>query len=96
MDKEGTLLDRPLDTIPEGILTRVAPFTNEVYMMFVRTALQHVEQYAQNNLVPTLLVYDPEKVIFMGGVNLVLPHDLKERQDSLLQAYLLDSVDCRY
>lgn len=100
MDKTGVLVDRPLETVPEGIVTRVSQFPG-MYMMMVEQALLNLERFAlshleeRTRLVPTLLVYDPEQVIFTGGVNIILPHDREARQASLLKAYLLENVLCR-
>jgi len=102
IDEKGALVDRPLDTVDEGIITRVSYFPG-TYMMMVHQALINLERFAYENLVqeerdllvPTLLVYDPNQVVFMGGVSIALPHDLEARKDSLLKVYLIDSMVCR-
>ncbi len=93
----GRLVDRPEDVTPYGFVTRVAGFRfgNEMNLMYVRNALSHVEQLGIEGLIPTLLVYDSERVVFLGGVSIALPLDLKERRESLLMTYLIDNVICR-
>ncbi len=102
IDDNGVLVDRPMDRVNESLITRVSDFPG-TYMMMVRQALLNLERYAYNNLtqddqtllVPTLLVYDPNQVTFLGGVNIALSHDLEARRNSLLKVYLIESVYCR-
>ena len=100
--EEGLPIDRPEDSIKEGIITRVAPYfgVNNTYLLFIPTALRNIQRYAYLNLnqeeqellALTVLVYDQTKITRMGGVKIALPYDKEERSNSLLKAYVLNTL----
>ncbi len=104
LSPEGLLLDRPEDLVDDRIITRVAPYSgiNNTYLMFIPTALRNISRRTDEIFTPgersylalTVLVYDGEKVLPLGGVKIGLPQDPVARENALLKAYVLDNLEC--
>jgi|SRR3989344_1458000 len=104
LSPEGLPLDRPEDIVDGHVIIRVAPYSgrNNVYLMFIPTALRNLARKADERLTPedharlalAVLVYDSKAVLLLGGVKIGIPQEPIARKDALLKAYILNNLKC--